>query len=167
MSPECIEWCDEYKTGNAQVDRQRQQLFQIVNKLDDLIAKEYTIDLLKDTLDQLIQYSQAYFATEESLMLSDEYVGYEEHQKNHQQLNTKLRELRENLETKHSSINVEISNFLNQRLVNHLKEEDLKMIKFFPEKEAPSIVEPSKLRRTKLAINSYYTRNMLNRQKKS
>ncbi len=167
MSPAFVDWCDEYKTGNAQLDRQHQQLFEIINKLYELIERDYRTDFLKDTLDRLIKYSVEYFNTQEFLMSSYQYLGFDEHKRIHDQLKVKLKELRENLETKQSSINAEILDFLNQMLLTHLKEEDLKMIKFFQEKEDSSTAELTKLRRTKLAINSYYTRNMLNRQKKS
>ena len=125
-------WRDEYRTGNSLVDDQHQKLFQIVNRLHDAMLQGHGRDVLKKTLNNLTHYTLEHFKTEEQLMLTHAYPHYDEHKSRHEELKTKVLSLIANFEVS-SSLAIEVSHFLTEWLIHHIKGEDQKMIRYMRE----------------------------------
>ena len=79
-----VKWSEYYETGISIVDEQHMVFASILN---DLVANYtiYTLDTMLDIIDELIDYENIHFATEEELMrsLGDAYPQIDEHIKQH------------------------------------------------------------------------------------
>lgn len=79
-----IKWSVNYATGEPKVDRQHQQLFEAVNRLEKLIAAG---DLDKSKVDQLVKflgtYVRTHFSYEEICMLRHHCPAAEKNREAH------------------------------------------------------------------------------------
>jgi hemerythrin len=71
------------------------------------------------------------YSSEEAFMLANEYPTYEDRKAIHQDLTHKVVALSEKFEQETKFLRIEVSKFLTQWLIHHIKGEDQKMIKFF------------------------------------
>ncbi len=133
-------WRDEYRTGNSLVDDQHQKLFQIVNLLHDAMLQGHGRDVLGKTLRNLAYYTLEHFKAEEKLMRAHAYPLYEEHKGRHEELKTKVLKLIANFEES-SFLAIEVSHFLTEWLIHHIKGEDQKMIRYLRETVGVHVAE--------------------------
>lgn len=133
-------WREEYACGFTQIDEQHKMLFQVINTLHDAMLQGEGRQVLKKTLQELIEYTLEHFETEESLMLTHNYPEYDAHVKRHRELTTDVLQLAEKFEQNQAFLTVELSHFLTDWLIHHIKGEDRKMIKFFREKKQKQTV---------------------------
>jgi hemerythrin len=127
-------WQDEYCTGNEQIDQEHQELFEIVNTLHAAMIHGSDRSRLKAILDHLASHTINHFQTEEALMLIHAYPGYDHHKLSHNNLATKVVALIERFNSGEAPISVELTQFLSEWLVHHIKGEDQRMIVFFRER---------------------------------
>ncbi len=66
-------------------------------------------------------------------MLKYNYPDYEEHKKTHDELTGKVGDIAEKFANGDRFVTIELSHFLTQWLLHHIKGHDLPMIKFFQE----------------------------------
>jgi len=88
-----IQWRQELATGNNEIDRHHQELFQ---KIDALVAackegREKTVVL--DLLGFLQSYVQNHFAAEEQFMAQHNSPNAQEHRRQHEKLRNELEQL--------------------------------------------------------------------------
>ncbi len=122
---EFIPWLEEYNTNIEIIDRQHQELFEIVNTLGTHFKHVATKDMFLTFLNMLIDYSSEHFATEEDLIYKFVPEKYEAHKQEHKAFVKKI----------HSTLNLEIQSdigyrielikFLKKWLVLHIIEEDV------------------------------------------
>ncbi|MDX2213952.1 MAG: bacteriohemerythrin [Oculatellaceae cyanobacterium bins.114] len=127
-------WLNEYCTGNDQVDREHQVLFHIVNSLHEAMGQQAALPILKDLLNTLATHTVLHFESEERLMQAHAYPGYDRHKQSHERLKAKVIALSQKFHTQGESAIEELTGFLAEWLVHHIKGEDQKMIRFFQEK---------------------------------
>ncbi|MDX2099130.1 MAG: bacteriohemerythrin [Leptolyngbyaceae cyanobacterium bins.59] len=126
-------WRDEYRTGHAQVDEQHMMLFRIVNLLHDSMLRGEGRTVLMRTLNDLVTYTLEHFQVEERLMLALNYPDYEEHKARHEDLKAKVTVLLEKAQREDTFLTLEVSHFLTDWLIHHIKGSDQRMIKFLKE----------------------------------
>ncbi len=131
-------WREEYITGNAEVDRQHQQLFEIINHLHDAMMVGKGKQMLKATLDELVKYTVIHFQTEEALMVTYHYPEYKTHKQIHDELTAEVLALVKNFDHPSTVLTIEVSRFLTSWLIHHIRGEDQKMIKFLRDKLNPA-----------------------------
>lgn len=129
MSIAC--WQDEYCTKNEKIDQEHQALFQIVDGLHNAMLRQEPPSVLKAILENLATHTWAHFQTEENLMQIRHYPGYRRHKQVHDRLKTKVTHLLQNIEQPAPAITTDVTSFLTEWLVHHIKGEDQKMIQFF------------------------------------
>lgn len=127
-------WRSEYETGFSQVDEQHQHLFDIINRLHEAMSQGQGRDVIKETLEEMIDYTVEHFAMEEKLMLETNYPLYQEHKKIHDKLTQEVKEIAEKFTDGDRFVTIELSHFLTKWLIHHIKGQDQKMIRFFREK---------------------------------
>ncbi|AFZ44458.1 hemerythrin-like metal-binding protein [Halothece sp. PCC 7418] len=132
-------WRSEYETGFDTVDQQHQHLFDIINRLHEAMSSGHGREVIEETLEEMINYTIEHFSTEEKLMIKAHYPLYKEHKQIHDQLTQEVQEIAEKVAQREHLITVEVSHFLTQWLIHHIKGEDLKMIRFLREK---NVLEP-------------------------
>lgn len=125
-------WQQEYNTGNSQVDRQHQQLFEIVNALHDAVVNKKNIYVMQELLEALANHTIEHFQTEEALMMAVDYPEYDRHKQTHDCLLSKVDRLLLKFRDRNTAaVTTEIMQFLTEWLAHHIKGEDKKMIQFF------------------------------------
>ena len=77
-----IVWDSSFETGIAEVDAQHLRLVDIINSLADAIGHTPK-DALKDIVDQLKEYAQYHFRTEEKIMEEAGYSDIAAHRDEH------------------------------------------------------------------------------------
>lgn len=118
-------WRDEYNVGISKVDSQHQGLVTLLNQLHESVLDGKANEIVEETLNQLIAYTETHFKEEETLMKEYGYPGYEEHCAIHA---AGIREVRR-MQQKHlqgeASIVMELAVFLMAWLRKHILETDM------------------------------------------
>ena len=130
MGVTIAQWRPEYETGNTLVDEQHQALFSIINALNNAMLEGYGEKLLVETLQSLKDYTAVHFDTEEQYMLANQYPDYEEHRRKHNALKARVLEFEQQQNQDLGRLAISVSHFLTDWLIDHIKTEDLKMIRY-------------------------------------
>ena len=77
-----ITWDSSFETGISEVDAQHLRLVEIINSLVDAIGYADK-NTLKGIVEQLKEYAQYHFRTEEKIMAESNYAGLAEHRDEH------------------------------------------------------------------------------------
>lgn len=132
---EIAQWRTEYETGYILIDNQHQSLFHAINALNSAMLIGRGEELLERTLESLKIYTTIHFETEEEFMLKNNYPGYPEHKAKHKLLRQQVEEFNQQIKLQNASqITINVSHFLTDWLIHHIKDEDKKMIVFLRQK---------------------------------
>lgn len=132
---EIAQWRTEYETGYILIDNQHQSLFHAINALNSAMLIGRGEELLERTLESLKIYTTIHFETEEEFMLKNNYPGYPEHKAKHKLLRQQVEEFNQQIKLQNASqITINVSHFLTDWLIHHIKDEDKKMIAFLRQK---------------------------------
>ena len=121
------EWQHTLETGHASIDHHHKELFHLVSLLDTAID-----DRKASTVEKLILFLEDYvlthFEEEETLMVSHDYDGYDEHHAEHQRFRQTVAELRRYFDQQQSGglLYYQIRRFIDE-LVIHILTIDVKM----------------------------------------
>jgi hemerythrin len=93
------------------------------------------LDMLKETLDFLVNYTERHFADEEELMQKYAYPAFEDHRKFHEDFKITVSGLVEDFKTNGSSQDLleKVNSIIVRWLVQHIKQEDYRIVKFIQE----------------------------------
>lgn len=88
-----VQWDDAYSINVTEVDRQHQQLFDLINELHEAMtdgrarhtvaAVVHEMQTMATTLKQLMDYTSYHFSTEETYMVEHAYPERDEHMAAH------------------------------------------------------------------------------------
>lgn len=124
-------WQTEYLTGDLHVDQEHQELFEIVNSLHDAIFRAAPYSVVQGIFADLATHTVKHFQTEERLMQTSNYPGYDRHKQSHDGLVSKVKTLSQQLDNQTLPLSVKLTEFLAEWLAHHIKGEDQNMIRFF------------------------------------
>jgi hemerythrin-like metal-binding protein len=136
-----IKWNDETMSiGIMLIDNQHKELLKIINKLSSSIHNNsQRIDIL-EILDELINYADYHFSTEEELFDKFDYEENEAHKKEHSLFVEEFTELRNKITQDKIYMNksaIEIServfNYIVKWFLNHVVGSDRKFVELFKE----------------------------------
>jgi hemerythrin-like metal-binding protein len=152
------QWLPRYETGFPLIDNQHKSLFHAINALHYAMLSGQGTALLQTTLAALNDYTHLHFATEEEYMRCYQYPDIQDHYCKHQALKARVKQFNQRLEEvesqgdhrKKMQLTLELSYFLSQWLIDHIDQEDQKMIDFlkqkiqsvrdaFPSKQSPDL----------------------------
>jgi hemerythrin len=124
-----IVWSDELKTGISAIDEQHQQLFETINRLDDL--KKDKESFLK-ILIELQTYVSEHFKTEEEYMSYVNYPDYKTHKLAHDEFTEKYKSTLLNFKGKNGILELAptLIELVENWITTHYKNEDVKMAAF-------------------------------------
>lgn len=123
-------WNDSYKTGHVIVDTQHQELFRMVNELHAAIMEERGKEIVMPTLEKLTGYAIQHFRAEENLMRQAHYPEMDAHRQKHEGLAKEVRNLMGKYKSGRVVLTITLSNFLAKWLQNHIKQDDVALVKF-------------------------------------
>ena len=128
---EKIEWSNDFSVGIRRIDEQHQRLFQIFERLVEIVEGATTSKDVANVLDELVEYAQYHFAAEESLMLEYGYPGYKEHNMEHLKFFEQVANYHFDVTLFDRSVAVDLLDFLYGWLNSHVLGTDLKMKPYF------------------------------------
>ena len=127
---------DEYITGVPLLDEQHGQLYSLTDQARKLLKDEnmlYKFDELKEILQGLRSYTLSHFTDEENFMAKASYEQLEEHQRLHQSFIDRLDQADEEVSRislgTQDSILLELLDYLNEWLLQHIQNVDIEMVK--------------------------------------
>ena len=130
-----IEWFDIYKVDVKEIDLQHEYFVGLLNKLY-LAAKKKDTKQLDKILADVAKYASAHFETEERYFDKFNYENAEEHKGDHQKMKAEVeRFLEKNKGTVENKevLCLELLDFMEEWLHNHLVQQDAKFVKCFHE----------------------------------
>ncbi|MFP4664375.1 MAG: bacteriohemerythrin [Bacteroidales bacterium] len=80
-----LAWKNSFSIGNAMIDKQHFELFEIFNALVDLVDNNKSQEKFAEILSRLTDYSLKHFRGEEEYMAEFDYPYLESHQRIHRQ----------------------------------------------------------------------------------
>jgi hemerythrin len=128
-----IEWSDDLSVEIAEIDEQHKKLISLINQLQKAMKAGQGKQVLTDVLGQLSDYVGVHFGTEEKYMQAFKYAGYLSHKKEHTDFQRKIAQFGQDFAKGSTSISVDLFNFLNSWLINHIKVIDKKYTAVFKE----------------------------------
>ncbi|WP_031479474.1 bacteriohemerythrin [Maridesulfovibrio frigidus] len=114
-----INWEDKYMVNVADIDKQHEGLFGILNSLHASLVNGEDKSMQSTILDDLIDYTVEHFATEEKLFLEIGFPDSENHKKEHDELTSKAVDIQNEFRNDNATISFELLDFLNDWLTTH------------------------------------------------
>lgn len=132
-----MEWSSDYSVGDFDLDQQHQKLFKLVNRFNEAMQLGQGHALLDRVLTELVDYTVKHFSAEEKAMEQAGYPELEQHKETHRKLVQKVSEMVQRFQSGETRLTVEIMNFLEQWLKQHILGVDKQYGPYLhPEKEA-------------------------------
>lgn len=113
-------WKKEYETGIAEVDGQHKKLVGLLNEQYRLMKGGGDNVRVAKVLQELADYAEYHFATEEKLFGGFSYAEEQEHRQHHRAATQKVKELQERFHEGNASLNMELLTFLTDWLEEHI-----------------------------------------------
>jgi hemerythrin len=117
-------WTEAYKVNVSVLDKQHQELFDTVNKLERALRVGEGNAAVDGILDRLMTYAGLHFAAEESLMERHEFPGLSTHRAQHETFRKKMMTLLERHRGAKQGVAVELLLFLQTWLKGHVLKTD-------------------------------------------
>jgi len=130
---EKIIWGDKYHVGVRIIDEQHQHFVDLLNKSYKAFYDSTDQYRLMDLIGQIFNYATEHFATEEKYFDQFKYEFAEEHKKEHQKLLAEILVFKERLGVEGSQIIIDLVDFLESWLNDHLMKHDRKYINYLKE----------------------------------
>ncbi len=121
---EFYKWSDEYSVGNAVLDNEHKQLFNILNELYTAFMNHETMEKLGGILSDLHNYTIYHFSHEEELLKERNHPLSLEHIRLHKDFIGKVASFKEKHENGLTVVQYEMMNFLNKWLIEHIQGTD-------------------------------------------
>lgn len=128
-----FEFSDKFLTGIRQVDREHRRLFEIAAKVQAGLDADDVETAVREAIDELIEYTQTHFASEESLMASLRYPEFEAHRALHTELLGQVRDMELRREIGDPSTAIDLSRFIGEWLIDHIQRVDKRFGAFVAE----------------------------------
>ncbi len=121
-----ITWQDSYSVKVREIDDQHKQLFQLINELHDAMKAGQARGLMAKVLDRLIQYTRLHFSEEEEMLAKASYAEFVPHVALHRGFTERVEKFAREFKAGNVVITVDVMNFLQEWLVNHIMKVDQK-----------------------------------------
>ncbi len=117
-----VMWTPDLNTGIDVIDRQHQRILDYINQLEETKQHNDRV-VIKQILEDLVDYTQSHFAFEESLQEEAGYKYAKPHQKVHQLFIRRINEYQERFALG-QNITEELHQVLVSWLINHIRRDD-------------------------------------------
>ncbi|MBT5495525.1 MAG: hemerythrin family protein [Alphaproteobacteria bacterium] len=126
-----VEWSDDFKLGEAEIDREHWGLFAHINDLSDQHAQGAGDASITSTIDALAAYVDVHFEHEERLMRSVGYPELDSHIELHVALARRVEEYKAAIERQAARFDSNgFTAFLTEWLTDHILHEDMQFAKY-------------------------------------
>ncbi len=115
-----FDWSDEYSVRVTEMDEQHRKLVALINELSESIGNGNEHEVIKQTLDKLLDYTAYHFLTEERLLEKNGYPGLRKQKEEHDTLSWRVLDMRSRYYSGEGVEPNEVLVFLTGWLKNHL-----------------------------------------------
>jgi hemerythrin len=129
-----IIWTNEYSVNVSEFDKQHQMLFSYINNLVEAMQNRQSDQILSNLIDDLFNYTQTHFSTEEKLLEQHNFPKLAEHKEKHKEFILEVEKFKTELNNKKLGISIEIASFLKKWITNHIQVVDKEYAAFLNEK---------------------------------
>ena len=128
-----IKWIDEYSVEIQEIDMQHKKIIEYINEIYEAIYNSLSQKELLEKIHTLLVFSKNHFDTEEGYFYKLNYPLREEHEKEHRDLEIKLKSFLGDIrqEDRYLENMTKFLDFLETWLIDHLMYQDKKYIAFF------------------------------------
>ncbi|MDW7733293.1 MAG: bacteriohemerythrin [Methanolobus sp.] len=127
-------WSDKYSMNIKEIDEQHKNLVKMINELHDAMLNARSKEVALGIINNMAEYTQYHFSTEEKYMVQYKYPEYVAHKKEHDKFIEQVGAFKKDYESGKAGLTFELLNFLKDWLVGHIQESDRKYSPFFNEK---------------------------------
>jgi hemerythrin len=118
-----ILWDDTYSVNVREIDMQHQKLIGMINQFYEYVGKD-SGTAFRDLLESLVDYTHYHFSTEEKYFEKFAYPDAVNHTQMHKLFTEKVLDVRSRLSRGQCVVSLEITTFLKDWLIHHIKEMD-------------------------------------------
>ncbi|MDH4319597.1 MAG: bacteriohemerythrin [Desulfobulbaceae bacterium] len=129
-----LAWDRNIILNHPTIDKQHQQLVVLVNDFYEAIRKKEANTAIMELLNGLIEYTELHFKDEQELMRRNGYPDYSAHMGEHRKFVAHVVDCRKRISEGKLVISLEITSFLRDWLVEHIKITDKKLCEFLAQK---------------------------------
>ena len=139
-----VQWSDAYSINVAEVDRQHQQLFDLINELHEAMTEariERTmttvvreLGTMATVLRELMDYTSRHFSMEQNHMVAHGYPEYAAHKNAHMQFTERVQAFKRDFDGGQALRSMEIVEFIGDWWQRHIIGVDKKLGAFLNEK---------------------------------
>ena len=124
-----MEWSRAWECGEATIDRQHREIIVLGNEIIGMTSAPQ--ERLIQELDILISLFEEHFDDEERILRQVGYTEIERHAQIHRELVGRLTDIKETSKTEELKVSTLVSFIINDAIVGHLLEEDIKFFSYF------------------------------------
>ena len=117
-------WTDDLSVNSLVLDNEHKKLFALIDDFYKGIKDNSPRERLEELILGLVQYTKTHFANEEKHMQQIGYPHLNEHKELHQFFVEKTQSYYERLRNGKMILSLEVTNFLKEWLVQHIKGKD-------------------------------------------
>ena len=117
-------WQPKYSVGVAAMDAQHKTFFTILNRLHEAMAGGKGREVQQEILSEAVAYTRSHFLQEELFLKLRAYPKLAEHKEKHANFVQKLSELEKEARTRNSFVTIDLLDFLQKWLLEHILQED-------------------------------------------
>jgi hemerythrin len=128
-----IPWTKDLSVNVEEIDKQHQAFLGILNSLYTVLNSSSANAEIRAILQQLKSYKEFHFATEEKYFAMFNYELAEQHKEEHRKLSAKIEEFIKRFEVEGDKVLIDLVDFLEDWLVDHLGNQDKKYSQCFNE----------------------------------
>lgn len=125
-----LEWRPELQSGNDEIDRQHQELFEIGNRLINMSLDGTNQTEIMQQLDLLLSHIVNHFASEEKILKQVDYPGLINHAGIHVELASKALRLKKSYDAGEIRTSAFFSFIVDDVILNHMLNEDTKFFAY-------------------------------------
>ena len=126
-----VSWNENLSVRVREFDDQHKVLLRLITDLFNRMEEGSGNDILSETLKKLIDYTEYHFGMEERNFNLYNYPGKAEHIHQHSQLVAKAKELHKGIQKNEGVLSIEVLDFLQSWVVNHINKTDKNYSDFF------------------------------------
>lgn len=122
---EKIEWKSEWDSGDIEIDKQNQEILELLNNLMDVSSREMNFEKTINQLDILIKNIVEHYSYEEEILSNIGYKDYDKHCKIHKNLIGKVFQLKQCYENREINSSAFFSFIADDVVIGHMINEDM------------------------------------------
>lgn len=119
-----FQWNDSFSVGHAEMDRQHQRLFDVINDLHRNMKQKVSLDALEKVVTELVDYTRYHFRAEEELLTRVGYPELSAQRQQHRKFVEKIEGYQRDLHEGRTTVSMSMLEFLRDWLLGHIQKQD-------------------------------------------